>query len=69
LLYDKRKSVLAEEKKENDISRMRYLDLTSKLNVDNLDKRMLILERRADMMEYDNSGSSYKDRFTIRVES
>jgi hypothetical protein len=56
LMYDKRQSVITE--KEH-VSKLRYMDLTTKLNVNNLDNRMLILDRRIDH-DQSQEGGNYK---------
>jgi len=45
-MYDKRQSVLEEDKINSDISKLRYHDLTSKIAADNHDNRLLILDRK-----------------------
>jgi hypothetical protein len=56
-MYDKRQSVITDEKQKEYISKLRYQDLTTKLNVNNQDNRMLILDRRMDHDHSQDAGS------------
>jgi predicted nucleic acid-binding protein len=58
-MYDKRQSVITDEMQKEYISKLRYQDLTTKLNVNNQDNRMLILDRRLDN-DYSQDGGCFK---------
>ena len=68
-MYDKRQSVITDEKERECISKLRYEDLTTKLNVNNQDNRMIILDRRLDHENYsqDGGGNSRRLGFAIKV--